>query len=139
MIAPVSNAFPALVQSLETQVPGVTTELTQFPSGAIMLDVRRSDGRAFVLDFTPAHGYTVDEVGPAEVWVAPIQSTCTLRNVADHDRASGAKPCLPRTWVQRLWNANVSAPATVKDAAMWTLPAPVPCCTLSQERSFMVV
>src|SRR5687767_7938593 len=69
MIAPVSNPFPALVQSLETQVAGVTTELTQFPSGAIMLDVRRSDGRAFVLDFTPAHGYAVDEVGPADGFV----------------------------------------------------------------------
>jgi lactoylglutathione lyase len=40
---------------------GIEAELTTFPSGSAMLDVRR-DGRAFVMAYTPEHGYGVDEL-----------------------------------------------------------------------------
>src|SRR5438552_804552 len=41
---------------------GVSTEITTFPSGAVMLDVRRGD-RLFVLAYSPSWpGFGVDEV-----------------------------------------------------------------------------
>jgi predicted enzyme related to lactoylglutathione lyase len=38
-------------------------ELTTFPSGSAMLDVRRA-GRAFVMAYSPQHGFAVDELQP---------------------------------------------------------------------------
>src|SRR5258708_2303064 len=44
------------------ELPGTRTELTTFPSGAVMLDVWRED-RLFVMAYTPTwKGFGVDEV-----------------------------------------------------------------------------
>jgi hypothetical protein len=45
---------------------GVSTEITTFPSGAVMLDVRSGD-RLFVLAYSPSWpGFGVDEVSNGE-------------------------------------------------------------------------
>jgi predicted enzyme related to lactoylglutathione lyase len=41
----------------------VEVELTDFPAGGAMLDIRRRDGRLFVMSYSPSHGFGVDEVG----------------------------------------------------------------------------
>jgi hypothetical protein len=51
-----------VARQAEDSFPGSTTELTNFPSGAIMLDVRWHN-RLFVLAYFPTHGFGVDEVG----------------------------------------------------------------------------
>jgi lactoylglutathione lyase len=48
--------------------PGVEAELTAFPSGSAMLDVRRA-GRAFVMAFAPDQGFAIDELQPNEGFV----------------------------------------------------------------------
>jgi lactoylglutathione lyase len=70
MTATRGDPLAALAAGLEADLPSVTAELTRFPSGGAMLDVRRSDGRLFVLSFTPAHGYGVDEVGMDDGFVS---------------------------------------------------------------------
>jgi hypothetical protein len=45
--------------------PLVEAQLTLFPAGGAMLDVRRN-GRAFVMAYSPAHGFGVDELYPGE-------------------------------------------------------------------------
>ena len=51
---------------------GVDAELTTFPSGGAMLDVRRA-GRAFVMAFAPSQGFAVDELRPDEGFVTGYQ------------------------------------------------------------------
>lgn len=51
---------------------GAETAVTAFPSGAVILDVRRS-GRAFVMAYSSAQGFCVDEVGPHEGFVNRYQ------------------------------------------------------------------
>ena len=41
--------------------PEAVTDVHWFPSGAMLLDVRKLD-RLFVLSYRPTHGYAVDEV-----------------------------------------------------------------------------
>jgi len=44
---------------------GIDFQLTLFPSGSAMLDLRKS-GRAFVMAYSPTAGFSVDELGPDE-------------------------------------------------------------------------
>jgi predicted enzyme related to lactoylglutathione lyase len=57
-----------LREGLEGEASGVEAALTTFPSGSAMLDVRRG-GRAFVMAYTPRHGFGVDELHPDEGFV----------------------------------------------------------------------
>jgi hypothetical protein len=54
-----------LAEQLKSALPATNTEVHTFPSGAVMLDVRHS-GRLFVLAYTPAGGFGVDEVREEE-------------------------------------------------------------------------
>ena len=62
MISTIDNPLATLAAEMEAKVAGAQIELTRFPSGGAMLDVRRSDGRVFVLSHSPEQGYGVDEV-----------------------------------------------------------------------------
>jgi len=53
-----------LAQRLETDLIGLHTALTEFPSGGAMLDLRSADGRAFVMAYSPSEGFGVDELQP---------------------------------------------------------------------------
>src|ERR1019366_2289596 len=55
--------------ALATEVLGIKAELTTFPSGSAMLDVRHR-GRAFVLAYTPRDGFGVDELYSDDGFVA---------------------------------------------------------------------
>jgi predicted enzyme related to lactoylglutathione lyase len=59
-----ASPLATLAAGLEAEFVGTRAELTEFPAGGAMLDVRRGDGRLFVLAYTPAQGYGVDEVQP---------------------------------------------------------------------------
>jgi predicted enzyme related to lactoylglutathione lyase len=72
MIAP-PNLLESLAHSVESEFAGSIAELTNFPSGGAMLDVRRGDGRLFVMSYTPQFGYAVDEVQPNEGWTTGYQ------------------------------------------------------------------
>jgi lactoylglutathione lyase len=50
-----------LQEGLASEPLGIEAELTAFPSGSAMLDVRRA-GRGFVMAYTPEHGFGVDEL-----------------------------------------------------------------------------
>ena len=51
-----------LARKIEQTFPNTTTDVQPFPSGAVMLDVRRTD-RLFVLAYMPSSGwFGVDEV-----------------------------------------------------------------------------
>lgn len=59
---PVLASVTALSRRIEQSFPGARTELTSFPSGAVMLDVRWRD-RLFVLAWSPTYNtFGVDEV-----------------------------------------------------------------------------
>jgi len=66
------NLLQDFARSLELEFVGSTTELTSFPSGGAMLDVR-CGGRLFVMSHTPQQGYAVDEVRADDGWVAGYQ------------------------------------------------------------------
>ncbi|HLQ43762.1 MAG TPA: VOC family protein [Planctomycetaceae bacterium] len=51
------------------------SELTMFSSGSAMLDVRRRDGRAFVMAFAPELGFAVDELHTDDGFIASYQFT----------------------------------------------------------------
>lgn len=60
-----------LVEKIEQRIASLAngsahlrTELATFPSGALMVDVFLGD-RMFVVSYTPADGFGVDEVDPA--------------------------------------------------------------------------
>ena len=57
-----------LQAELPAELVGSEAELTTFPSGGAMLDVRRA-GRAFVLAYTPKDGFGVDELQPDDGFV----------------------------------------------------------------------
>src|SRR5580700_4917064 len=57
-----------LKKELAAEPFGIEAELTTFPSGSAMLDVRRA-GRAFVMAYTPGHGFGVDELHPDDGFV----------------------------------------------------------------------
>jgi lactoylglutathione lyase len=52
-----------LQEGLAAEPCDIKAELTTFPSGSAMLDVRRA-GRAFVMAYTPTDGFGVDELHP---------------------------------------------------------------------------
>lgn len=50
-----------LSQQIAAEMPDAVTQVTAFPSQAVMLDVR-CNGRAFVMAYSPNQGFGVDEV-----------------------------------------------------------------------------
>lgn len=58
-----------LRDQLANEQSDLTAELTEFPSGSAMLDVRRAQ-RAFLLAYTPPTGFAVDEASPNEGFLA---------------------------------------------------------------------
>jgi lactoylglutathione lyase len=62
MIANTTNSLESLAADLKSDIADATVEITAFPSGGAMVDVRRRDRRAFALAYFPAHGYAVDEI-----------------------------------------------------------------------------
>ena len=58
----VAEQMRQLAQRLEADLNGLRAELTEFPSGGAMLDVRIADGRAFVMAYSPSAGFGVDEL-----------------------------------------------------------------------------
>lgn len=67
-----TSQMAALAESIESQVAGSTTELTDFPGGGAMLDVRLG-GRLFVMSYAPDHGFGVDEVQADDGFVTGYQ------------------------------------------------------------------
>jgi hypothetical protein len=61
MTSPATNEIANLSTTLDASA-GASTQVTEFDSGGVMLDVRCSNGRTFVLTFSPSLGYGVDEV-----------------------------------------------------------------------------
>lgn len=61
----IQNKLESLSEQVKELFPGTTTKLEIFPSGAAMLDVRRHE-RLFVVDYSLAHGFAVDEIGTDE-------------------------------------------------------------------------
>jgi hypothetical protein len=59
------NEITLLARQIEAAYSGSTTELETFPSGTAMLDVRWQ-GRLFVMAYSPADGFGVDEVREGE-------------------------------------------------------------------------
>ncbi|HWY88456.1 MAG TPA: VOC family protein [Gemmataceae bacterium] len=57
-----------LREGLAAEPVGIEAELTTFPSGSAMLDVRRA-GHAFVMAYTPKDGFGVDELNPDDGFV----------------------------------------------------------------------
>ena len=53
--------FRALADQIRASAPDAEVDLTAFPSGSAMVDVRRG-GRLFVLAYSPARRFGVDEV-----------------------------------------------------------------------------
>ena len=65
----------ALAADLRRRLDGVSTELSVFPSGAVFLDVRRSD-RAWVLTYSPTHDqFGVDELGDQDGFTTSYRYT----------------------------------------------------------------
>ncbi len=56
-------AMKELANRLATENAGLQTQVTAFPSGSAMLDARR-DGRAWVMAYSPSHGFGVDQLHP---------------------------------------------------------------------------
>jgi predicted enzyme related to lactoylglutathione lyase len=69
-----SDSFMSLAAVLKDEV-GAIAEVTEFPSGGAMLDVRSSDGRVFVLACSPRYGYSVDEIHADEGFTTGYQHT----------------------------------------------------------------
>jgi len=59
------NEIKLLARQIEASFAGSTTEVTAFDSGSAMLDVRWQ-GRLFVMAYSKALGFGVDEVGEDE-------------------------------------------------------------------------
>lgn len=58
-------AMNELANRLAAGFAGVLAHVTSFPSGGAMLDVSRA-GRAWVMAYSPTHGFGVDELGSTE-------------------------------------------------------------------------
>jgi predicted enzyme related to lactoylglutathione lyase len=69
MMSVLTESFETLAADIKDELPGASVELTCFPSGGAMLDVRRSDSRAFVLAHSPAHGFGVDEIHASDGFI----------------------------------------------------------------------
>jgi hypothetical protein len=59
------NEITLLARQIEASFPRSTTEVSTFPSGSAILDVRWH-GRLFVMAHSPAGEFGVDEVGEGE-------------------------------------------------------------------------
>lgn len=76
-----------LASSLEADFAGVQTQVQKFPSGGAMLDVRRADGRMFVMSYSPTHGFGVDQPRPEDGFTTDFRFTCTeFEKAADQIR-----------------------------------------------------
>ncbi len=63
MTQPISTQLNGLREELAEAAPEIQAELTLFPSGAAMLDVRRNES-AFVMAYSHGAGFAVDELKP---------------------------------------------------------------------------
>lgn len=61
---------------LRTELPDARVEFTRYPSGAAMLDVVRN-GHVYVMAFSPATGFGVDEVHNSEGFLASYRYVST--------------------------------------------------------------
>ncbi len=75
MMSTLTDQMRRLVERINSVCAGANSELTLFPSGGAMFDVRRGDGRAFVLAFTPEHGFAIDELQADDGFIASYQFT----------------------------------------------------------------
>jgi hypothetical protein len=70
-----SQQMAALAEWIEFEVAGSKADLTDFPSGGAMLDMRRADGRLFVMSYIPSQGFGVDEVHEDDGFVTGYRYT----------------------------------------------------------------
>lgn len=75
MNSELTEQMTLLAERIRSSSAGANSELTVFPSGGAMFDVRREDGRAFVLAFSPTHGFAVDELQADDGFVTSYQFT----------------------------------------------------------------
>lgn len=90
----------ALAKAIEIEVAGSKAELTGFPGGGAMLDVRRADGRWFVMSYASSRGFGVDEVLEDDGFVTGYRFAFPeFAPAADQLRklvSSGSSQCRPR-------------------------------------------
>lgn len=67
MTSNLAQRMASYSERLATEI-GAETKVTAFPSGAVMLDVRRN-GRGFVMAYSTTHGFGVDEILPDDGFV----------------------------------------------------------------------
>ncbi len=109
----------------------VDSRLTVFPSGCAMLDVRR-DGRAFVMAYSPAAGFGVDEVGPDEGFGNHYRfAFADFESAADKLR--GLTESLSPRW-RRHWHCWLSRPKILKPLCNFTVCLVYTSCRSSMER-----
>jgi lactoylglutathione lyase len=102
-----------LREALAAEPGGIEAELTTFPSGSAMLDVRRA-GRAFVMAYTPSDGFGVDELQPDDGFVTGYRfvfdafepAARQLRALALAEASTGPQPTLSLVVLQ---SGNVEA------------------------------
>ncbi len=75
MTSTLTDQLTGLADQIQLDCAGADFDLTVFPSGGAMLDIRRGDGRAFVLAFTLEHGFAVDELHADDGFVVSYQFT----------------------------------------------------------------
>jgi hypothetical protein len=91
-------------------LPGTDVDLSTFPSGAAMVDVRR-DGHLYVLAYSPSRGFGVDEVTDADGFLLSYRFTYEEFGPAAArlwELVTGVPP-LPeeaRAWKERAGTAN---------------------------------
>ena len=72
MKSTVTNQMQELAERIEAKIPDAKSSMTTFPSGGGMLDVHRGE-RLFVMSYTPADGFGVDEVKQDDGFVIGYQ------------------------------------------------------------------
>jgi len=95
-----TKALETLAADLRQRHSGISTELSEFPSGAVFLDVRRHD-RAWVLTYSPTHDqFGVDELGDQDGFTTSYRYTTNqlaeavqiLTDLVAGTSPSGAEP-----------------------------------------------
>jgi lactoylglutathione lyase len=95
-----STAMKELANKLAAEIAGLQTQVTSFPSGSVMLDVNR-DGRAWVMAYSPAHGFGVDQLHSDDGFTTGFQFVCdqfeaAARRLSEltHAEYSSARPTI---------------------------------------------
>lgn len=97
-----AEQFRQLATTLDATAGCARSELTLFPTGGVMLDVHRKDGRAFVLAFSPDRGFGVDELQVDDGMIASYQlvfdefadAAQKLQELVSQSETSGDRPQL---------------------------------------------